>query len=235
MAEAAKKAVSLVSSGKANILMKGLLDTSILMKAVLDKEIGLRGKGVLSHVAVFEIGGRDELLYMTDAAMNIAPTLEDKVSIIENSVAVFKAVENRVPMVGILCAVEKVNEKMEATVHAEKLVEMNQSGEIKDCIIGGPFALDNAISKEAARIKKITHPVAGKADILLVPNIEAGNVLYKSLTYFANAQSAGIIAGARAPVVLASRSDSRQTKLNSIALGVMIAGQNERRLINEDI
>lgn len=222
--EAARKAVFLVSSGKAQIVMKGLLDTSIIMKAVLDKEIGLRGESILSHVAVFEVHECEKLLYITDAAMNIAPTLEDKAKIIGNSVVVFQALNNRMPMVGVICAVEKVNKKMEATIHAEELVKMNENGEIKDCIIGGPFALDNAISIEAARIKEITHPVAGRADILLVPNIEAGNVLYKSLSFFAKAKNAGIIVGAKAPIVLTSRTDSRETKLHSIALGALIAG-----------
>lgn len=221
--EAAREAVHLVSSGKAQVVMKGLLDTSIIMKAVLDKEIGLRGDSILSHVAVFEVDGYKQLFYVTDAAMNIAPTLEEKAKIIENCVEVAHALDNEIPKVGIICAVEKVNKKMEATIHAEKLVDMNQRGEIKDCIVGGPFALDNAISKESAIIKKINHPVAGNAEILLVPDIEAGNILYKSLSFFAKAKNAGIIVGAKAPIVLTSRSDSREAKLQSIALGIMIA------------
>jgi phosphate butyryltransferase len=221
--EAAREAVYLVSSGKAQVVMKGLLDTSIIMKAVLDKEIGLRANSILSHVAVFEVEGYKQLFYVTDAAMNIAPTLEEKAKIIENCVEVAQALDNKMPKVGIICAVEKVNKKMEATIHAEELVNMNQRGEIKDCIIGGPFALDNAISKEAAIIKKIDHPVAGNAEILLVPDIEAGNILYKSLSFFAKAKNAGIIVGAKAPIVLTSRSDSREAKLQSLALGVMIA------------
>ncbi len=221
--QAAREAVSLVRSGKAHILMKGLLDTSIIMKATLDKESGLRGDSVLSHVAVFEVPGFDKLFYVTDAAMNIAPTLEEKAKILENCVEVAHSLDNDNPKVGVVCAVEKVNEKMEATMHAAELVEMNKRGEIGGCIIGGPFALDNAISEEAARIKKISHPVAGKADILLVPDIEAGNILYKSLAFFAKAKNAGIIVGAKAPIVLTSRADSREAKLQSIALGVMLA------------
>lgn len=225
--EAARKAVKLVSSGKAQIVMKGLLSTADIMRAVLDKEIGLRGESVLSHVAVFEVNGYERLFYVTDAAMNIAPTLEDKAKIINNCVEVANALDNEEPKVGVVCAVEKVNPKMEATIHAEKLTQMNKNGEIKGCIVGGPFALDNAISLEAAKIKKIEDPVAGRADILLTPDIEAGNVLYKSLSFFAGAKSAGIIVGAKAPIVLTSRADSHEAKLNSIALGVLIACKKE--------
>ena len=221
--EAAREAVCLVSSGKAQVLMKGLVDTSTIMKAVLDKEIGLRGDSILSHVAIFEEKGYKQLFYVTDAAMNIAPTLEEKAKIIENCVEVAHALDNELPKVGIICAVEKVNKKMEATIHAQKLVDMNEKGEIRNCIIGGPFALDNAISKEAAMIKNINHSVAGNAEILMVPDIEAGNVLYKSLSFFAMAKNAGIMVGAKAPIILTSRSDSREAKLHSIALGVMIA------------
>ncbi|HHT50359.1 MAG TPA: phosphate butyryltransferase [Eubacteriaceae bacterium] len=221
--EAAREAVSLVSYGKAQVVMKGLVDTAIIMKAVLDKEIGLRGDSILSHVAVFEVKGFDKLFYVTDAAMNIAPSLEEKVKIIENCVEVAHSLDVENPRVGIICAVEKVNEKMEATLHAQELVKMNENGVIKNCTIGGPFALDNAISKEAALIKKIDHPVAGNAEVLMAPDIEAGNILYKALAFFAKAKNAGIIVGARAPIILTSRSDSREAKLYSIALGVMIA------------
>lgn len=221
--EAAREAVSLVSYGKAQVVMKGLVDTAIIMKAVLDKEIGLRGDSILSHVAVFEVKGFDKLFYVTDAAMNIAPSLEEKVKIIENCVEVAHSLDVENPRVGIICAVEKVNEKMEATLHAQELVKMNENGVIKNCTIGGPFALDNAISKEAVLIKKIDHPVAGNAEVLMAPDIEAGNILYKALAFFAKAKNAGIIVGARAPIILTSRSDSREAKLYSIALGVMIA------------
>ena len=155
--------------------------------------------------------------------MNIAPSLEEKVKIIENCVEVAHSLDVENPRVGIICAVEKVNEKMEATLHAQELVKMNENGVIKNCTIGGPFALDNAISKEAALIKKIDHPVAGNAEVLMAPDIEAGNILYKALAFFAKAKNAGIIVGARAPIILTSRSDSREAKLYSIALGVMIA------------
>lgn len=227
--KAARKAVSLVSCGYAQIVMKGLVDTSIILKAVLDKEIGLRGESILSHVSIFEIEGYDRLLYLTDAAMNIAPSLEEKVKIIQNGIQIARALNNPNPKVAAICAVEKVNPKMEATIHAEKLVQMNERGELKDCILGGPLALDNAISQEAGRIKKINHPVAGKADILLVPYIEVGNVLYKALFYFANAKHAGIIVGAKSPIVLTSRSDNHEAKLRSIALGVVTASNQNKK------
>lgn len=223
LTEAAREAVRLVSSGEAHMLMKGLVDTSILLKAVLDKEIGLRGDSILSHVAVFEIEGWDRLFYVTDAAMNIAPKLDAKKKIIENAVKVARSLEVEVPKVACLCAKEKVNEKMPDTVDAKALEDMNKNGELKDCLVGGPFALDNAISEEAARHKGMDHPVAGKADILMTGDIEAGNVLYKSMAFFAKSKNAGIIVGARKPIILTSRADNEEAKLNSIILGSLTA------------
>lgn len=220
--EAALKAVSLVSSGKADIVMKGLVDTSIILKAVLNKEVGLRTGSVLSHVAVFEIPTYHKLLLLTDAAMNIAPDVETKKQIIENALAVTRAIGIENAKVGLLAAKEKVNPAMKATVDAGELVKMNENGALKECIVGGPFALDNAISKEAAMIKGINHPVAGDADLLLCPAIESGNVLYKALNFLANAKSAGVIVGAKAPVILTSRADTDESKLYSIALGVLM-------------
>ncbi len=223
MTEASYKAVELVSSGKAHLVMKGLVDTSIVLKAVLDKEIGLRTGNALSHVAVFDVPNFPRLLYVTDAAMNIAPDAETKKQIIENSVIVANALDIPEPNVGVICAKEKVNAKMPATVDAEILVNMYKEGKIKGCKVGGPFALDNAVSEEAARIKGMKDPMAGKVDILLCPTIETGNVLYKALTFLAGARSAGIIVGAKAPIVLTSRADDDDSKLNSIALGVLMA------------
>ena len=219
--KAARTAVSLVSSGKADIVMKGLIDTSIILKAVLDKEIGLRTGNVLSHAAVFELDKYHKLLVITDAAMNIAPTASEKKQLIENTLTLCHSLNIERPKVAVICAKEKVSDKMQATVDAQTLVRMYKDGEIKGCIVEGPFGLDNAISKEAASIKGVKGQVAGDADILLMPNIEAGNVLYKSLTYFSNSKNAGIILGARAPIVLTSRADSDGTKLNSIALAVI--------------
>lgn len=221
--EACRKAVSLISEGKADIVMKGLVDTAIILKAVLAEEAGLRTGNVLSHVAIFEVNGYDRLFIVTDAAMNIAPNLEQKKQIIENAVKVAHAMGNMEPKVAVLAAVEKVNPKMQATLDADALVKMNKNGEIRGCLIGGPFALDNAVSIEAAKHKGIDHPVAGKADILMVPQIEAGNMLYKSMVFFARAHNAGIIVGAKVPIVLTSRADSDIAKLNSIAIGVLLA------------
>lgn len=225
MAEASLKAVKLVSSGKADILMKGLVDTSILLKAVLNKEVGLRTGSVLSHVAIFEIKGYNRLFFITDAAMAIAPDLESKKKILLNAVMAAKALDIEVPKVAVVCAKEKVNSKMPCTLDAEALQKMNATGEITGCIVGGPFALDNAVSKKAAEHKGVTHPGAGEADILLVPDIEAGNILYKALVFFAETKNAGILVGTKAPVVLTSRADSDETKLNSIAMGVLMAAK----------
>ncbi len=223
MKDASRKAVMEVSSGKADIVMKGLVDTSIILKEVLDKEIGLRTGSVLSHAAVFSTPTYPKILIITDAAMNIAPDLEAKKKITQNALVLTKALGLDNPNVAVLCAKEKVNEKMPATLDAKALVEMNQSGELTGCVVGGPFALDNAVSKEAAKHKGVTHPGAGEADILLVPDIEAGNILYKGLTFLAESESAGMILGAKAPIVLTSRADSDQSKLYSIALSVLMA------------
>ncbi len=224
-AEACLKAVELVSTGKAQLLMKGLVDTGILLKAVLNKEVGLRTGNVLSHVAVFDVPTYHKLIIVTDAAMNIAPDLETKKQILENALVVSRALDIEEAKVAVIAAKEKINPKMPATVDAGELVKMNEAGEIKGCLIGGPFALDIAISFEAAKIKGFVHPVAGDADLLLCPNIETGNVLYKSLTFFAGAEGAGVIVGTKAPVILTSRADSEETKLNSIALGVLMASK----------
>ena len=221
MSEACLKAVELVSSGKADMVMKGLVDTSIILKAVLNKEVGLRTGNILSHVAVFDIEGYDRLFFITDAAMNLAPDVNGKKQIIENACSVARALDIEEPKVALICAKEKVNPKMKDTVEAKELEDMYLRGEIKNCIVGGPFALDNAINEEAAKHKGMNHPVAGKADILVVPDIEAGNVLYKSITYFSKCENAGLIVGAKAPIILTSRADSDKTKLNSIALGVL--------------
>ena len=228
LVEASRKAVELVSSGKADMVMKGIVDTSIVLKAVLDKEIGLRTGKVLSHVAVFDVNGFDRLFFITDAAMNLAPDVAAKKQIIENAVDVAHALDIEVPNVACLCAKEKVNPKMKDTVEAAELQEMCEKGEITGCVVGGPFALDNAVSEEAAAHKGVNHPGAGKADILLVPDIEAGNVLYKSMVFFAQAKNAGVIVGAKAPVILTSRADTEETKLNSIALGVLMAAKTAK-------
>lgn len=225
MVTASRKAVELVSTGKAHMVMKGLVDTSIILKAVLDKEIGLRTGNPLSHVALFQVPGFDKMHLVTDAAMTIAPDLEGKKALINNVVPVARALDIEMPKVAVICAKEKPNPKMPDTMDARELQEMNERGEIKDCIVGGPLALDNAVSKKAAEIKGIDHPVAGDADILLTGDIEAGNVLYKSMIYFGQAKNAGVIVGAKAPIILTSRADSDEAKLYSIALGVLCAAE----------
>lgn len=223
LSEACLKAVELVSTGKADMVMKGLVDTSIILKSVLNKEIGLRTGNVLSHVAVFDIEGYDRLFFVTDSAMNLAPDINTKKQIIENACSVARSLDIKEPKVALICAKEKVNPKMKDTVEAKELEDKYLRGEITGCIVGGPFALDNAVSEEAAKHKGMNHPIAGKADVLVVPDIEAGNVLYKSIAFFAKCENAGLIVGAKAPIILTSRADSEKTKLNSIALGVLAA------------
>lgn len=221
--EAARTAVSLVSQGKADFLMKGIIGTADILKAVLDKEIGLRGGGLLSHVMAYSVPTYHKMLFITDGGMVTYPDLKQKVQLVNNAVKVAKALGVKPIHVVPLCAVEVINPDMQATLDAAALSKMNARGQIKDCIIDGPLALDGAISKEAAKHKGINSPVAGEADILLVPNIESGNFLGKSMTYFAKAESAGVIMGAKCPIVLVSRADTHETKLNSIALGCVVA------------
>jgi len=218
--QAALAAVKSVRLNEANVLMKGHVPTAIILKAVLNPEFGLRTGNVLSHVAAFEVNGFDRLIFVTDAAMNIAPDLSQKAQIIQNAVKVAQAVGVSNPIVAPLAAVETVNPVMQATLDAAALVAMNVRGQISGCTIDGPLALDNAISLEAANHKGINGEYAGKADILLVPSIEAGNILYKSLVYFAKAKVGAVIEGAKAPIVLTSRADSAESKLNSLALAI---------------
>ena len=189
------------------------------MKAVLNKEWGLRKGSVLSHVAAFEVPNYDRLIFVTDAAMNIAPDVTQKAAIIQNTVEVARAIGIDLPKVAPIAAVEVVNPAMQATIDAAMLTQMNRRGQIKNCVVDGPLALDNAVSQIAAEHKGIVSDVAGKADILLVPTIEAGNVLYKSLVYFADAKVGAMIAGAKAPIVLTSRADSAETKSIFISIG----------------
>lgn len=222
-AEACKMAVRIVNEKKADMVMKGFVDTSMILRAVLDKNEGLMDGGLLSHVGVLTVEAFDRPFIVTDSAMNIAPGVEDKVNIIKNAIKVAHALGINTPKVAMICAVEKVTEKMPATIEAKKIVEIYENGEIEGCIVGGPFALDNAVSVEAAKHKGIEHPVAGNADVLVAPNIEAGNILNKSMEYFGRAEKAGIIMGAKVPIVLTSRASSGEAKFNSIALGVLVS------------
>lgn len=221
-AKACSIAVSYVKKGVGDILMKGLVSTGILLKAVLDKENGLRKAGLLSHVALFESANYHKLLAVTDAAMNIEPNLNEKAKIIDNAVEIFNRLGYNKPKVSVLCAVELVNPKMQATIDAAILTTMNKRGQIKNCIVDGPLALDISVSKEAAKHKKIISDVAGDADILLAHDINTGNVLYKSLNFLGAAKSAALIMGAQAPIVLTSRADSKESKMLSIALAAAL-------------
>ncbi len=223
VAQAALTAVKLVHDKKADILLKGLLDTKLFLKSVLNKECGLRKGKMMSHVCVFEIEGIDRLLFFTDVAFNTYPSLEDKVTIINNAVEIAQACGIETPKVAPICAVEVVNPKMPPTVDAAALTEMNEKGEIKNCVVYGPLSMDLAIDPEAAKHKGVSNPVAGHADILLFPNIDAGNITYKILVRTAKVKNGNLLIGTSAPVILTSRSDDFETKINSIALAAVVA------------
>lgn len=225
--EAALKAVEIVSSGKADMLMKGLVDSKTFLRCVLNKEVGLRTGNLMSHVAIFETEKFDRLLFLTDVAFNTFPTLEDKVKIINNAAKVAHAIGIEEPKVAAVCAVEVVNKNMPNTVEANALSEMYKEGKFEGCIVDGPFALDNAISEESAHHKGVTGPVAGKADILLLPDIEAGNIMYKTLTYTTNSKNGCILVGTSAPAILTSRADSSETKMYSIALASLVSSHGK--------
>ena len=217
---AAEEAVKSVSINDSDILMKGHIATAILLKAVLDPNFGLRTGRVMSQIAAFEVTGFDRLIFVTDAGLNINPDLPQKVQIIQNAVKIARSVGVEMPIVAPLAGVEVINPNMQATLDAAALTAMNRRGQIKDCIVDGPFALDNAISIDAAKHKRIAGDNAGKADILLVPTIESGNILYKSLVFFSNAKVGSIVAGAKAPIVLTSRADNAESRLYSLALAI---------------
>ncbi|ODN29880.1 bifunctional enoyl-CoA hydratase/phosphate acetyltransferase [Fervidobacterium thailandense] len=221
--EASKMAVKAVNEGKAHIVMKGLVKTSTLLKAVLDKEYGLRTERLLSHVAVVEVPGVNRLIFITDGGMVIRPTLEQKVQIIENAVGVARKLGYEMPKVALIAAVETVNPDMPETLEAAILAKMSERGQIKGCKIDGPLGIDNALSIYAAEVKGVRGEVAGHADILVVPDIHSGNFLGKSAVYFANGRIAGVIAGARAPVIVISRADTSDSKFASIALAMALA------------
>lgn len=221
--ESAAKSTSLIRKGKAEILMKGLLSTGTLLKAVLDKELGLRKGALLSHVAVFESPYYHKLLGVTDAAMNVEPDLEGKIGIIKNAVEVFHKIGNPNPKVAIVGSVETINPKMEATMHAATISMMNYRKQITGCIIDGPLAIDGAVSRKAAELKNITSDVAGDVDIILAPDINGGNILYKSLNFLGGATAAAVIMGAKVPIVLTSRGDTEKSKFLSIALAAAIS------------
>lgn len=223
--DAAAAAVRLVATGGGDVLVKGLLQTSELLKPVLDKTTGLGRGRLISHVGVFLVPGTDRFLLVTDAALCIAPDLAQKADIVRNAFEMAHRLGIADPIAAILCAIENVNPKMPATVEAAELVTMAERGELAGGRVVGPLALDGAVDPEAARHKGIASPLAGRADILVAPDIEAGNILYKSLTCFARAEVAGILVGARAPIVVTSRSDSAAGKLRSMALAALCGAE----------
>ena len=221
--EAALAAADLVRQGRAGVLMKGLINSSNFLKAVLNKERGLRNSKLLCHLGVFEVPGVDRLMFHSDGGMNVAPGLEDKKEILINVLKAMAVMGYQRPNIAVLSHNEQVNEKMPSTTDAAALVKMAEAGELPPCVIEGPMAMDVAASKEAAAHKKIDSRISGQADIFLMPNIEAGNLVGKTLIYYAGARFAGLILGAAAPVVMASRSDTAKAKLDSIALACLAA------------
>jgi phosphotransacetylase len=220
---AAAKAVELVRQGQAELLMKGSLHTDELLGAVVARETGLRTGRRISHVFIMDVPTYHKVLIVTDAAINIAPTLEDKVDICQNAIDLAISLGVSTPKVAILAAIETVSAKMPATLDAAALCKMADRGQITGGLVDGPLAFDNAISKEAARVKGITSKVAGDPDILLVPDLEAGNMLAKQLTFLANADAAGLVLGARIPIILTSRADSVRSRIASCAVAMLTA------------
>ena len=220
---ACKTAVSLVVSGRADALMKGAIDTSVVMRAALDKEAGMRSGKKLSHLAAFEIANYHKLLFVTDAAINISPDFEGKKDIITNAIIALHNLGISKPKVALLAAKEKADEKMPVTIEYADLVKLHKNGGFfsDNAVIDGPLALDNAVSAESCEIKGIDSPVGGDADLLFCPDIEAGNILYKALAFLAGAKNGGVVIGAKRPIILTSRADSAESKLISIALSVL--------------
>jgi phosphate acetyltransferase len=226
----AAKAVELVRVGEAEILMKGSLHTDELLGAVVAKETGLRTRRRISHAFIMDVPSYHKVLLVTDAAINIAPALEDKADICQNAIDLVVSIGRGTPKVAILAAVETVTSRMQATIDAAALCKMAERGQITGAILDGPLAFDNAISEAAARIKGITSEVAGDPDILLVPDLEAGNILAKQLSFLANADSAGIVLGARVPIILTSRADSVRSRIASCAVAVLAARARQQAL-----
>ncbi len=222
-AMAARHAMALVREGQAGLLMKGKVATAALVRAVLDRDRGLRTGRQLSQVIVFRVPGLDRLMLLTDAAINIAPNLPQKAELCRNAIQVAQAIGIGKPNIAALCALEMVNPEMPATVDAAALAAMSRRGQIRDCYIEGPIALDAVLSKFAAECKGVGSPVVENTDILLAPDIEAGNILYRAIVYFAKAESGGVVIGARVPLVLLSRAETAETKVRSIAIGMLAA------------
>jgi phosphate butyryltransferase len=220
---AARRVMELLRMGHADLAMKGKVETGDFLRAALDREAGLRVGRLFSHVAVFELPASDRLLFVTDSGVVVAPTLEQKVEIVQNAILVAQRLGVETPKVAILAATEMVNPKIPTTMDAANLAKMADRKQIQGGIVDGPLALDNAISPESAAIKGIDSPVAGRADIIVTPDVEAGNIMAKAITYFAKGKMAGVVVGGKCPLIVASRSDPHETKLVSMALGVLLA------------
>ena len=220
--ECAERAVELVKKGEADLIMKGRVPTAVIMRAILDKQSGLRGRGILSHVTILDLPKYHKFLIMSDPGLNIAPDLEDKIAIIDNAVEVARKLGIDKPKVAIIAAIEKVNPDMPSTMDAAVLSKMAERGQIQDCIIDGPLALDNAVSVKSCKTKGIDSKVGGDADVLIMPNIEAANVFYKAFAYLTDFNMCGTIAGAVIPIILTSRADSDKIKYYSILAGVSL-------------
>lgn len=217
---ASKIACDMVNNNEVDIIMKGLIDTKILLKQVVSNETGIKKDKLLSHVGIVSIPGFERILYASDGAMNIAPNIEQKIMIIEAAVRLAHSLGNSKPKVGIVSAVEKVNPKIKSTMDAKAIVEYYKGKNI-DFMIDGPFAIDNMVSMDSMKHKGLTSPVAGKTDILIFDNLDGGNIFYKTCAFLANAKTAGIILGAKVPIIVTSRADTADAKLNSILLAVV--------------
>jgi phosphate butyryltransferase len=226
-----RESIAVVRDGRADILMKGSVDTSAMMKAVLDQEAGIRTGRLLSDIFIFEYPERapNKFVMITDGGVTIAPGLKEKVELVNNAVEVAHALGNENPKVAVLSATEFVHPSLPSTVDAAELTKMNERGEIRGCVVGGPFALDGAISLQAADEKRMSSPVAGRAEILVAPNIETANSLAKSTTYFAGFPLAHVIVGGRVPILIPSRADKAEARLHSIALGVIMSEHMRKR------
>lgn len=225
-AEAGRRAVTMVRDGNASLLMKGKIATASLVRAVLDREAGLRTGRLLSQVIVFQVPGFNRLMLMTDAAINIAPTLAQKVELCRNAIEVAHAIGIEKPNLAALCALEQVNPEMPATMDAAALASMNRRGQISGAFIEGPIALDVPLSRFAAECKGIDSPIVENTDIFLAPDIEAANILYRAILYFARGESGGIVVGAKVPLILLSRAETPETKIRSIALAMLAAARS---------
>lgn len=232
--EAARMAMQMAHTGEADVVMKGTLETATFMRSALDRDAGLRVGRLLTHVAVFEIPGFNRLLLISDAGIVVAPDIYQKIIIVQNAIDVAHKLGLDRPKVAILAAAELVDPKIPSTVDAANLSKMAERGQIRGGIVDGPLALDNAISEHSIAIKGINSPIAGQADVLIVPSVEAGNLLAKAITYFGHGEMAGVVVGGCAPLVVTSRSDSHTTKLVSIALGVLLATSGCQRIQSSD-